>query len=51
MTIVERALELVPNSSRVGLSSGRAVQAFIEALGERLRNGSSRVHGVPTVEV
>jgi ribose 5-phosphate isomerase A len=50
MTIVERALELVPNGSRIGLGSGRASQAFVKALGERLRKGSFRVHGVPTSE-
>jgi ribose 5-phosphate isomerase A len=50
MTIVERALELVSNGSRIGLGSGRAAQAFVKALGERLRNGSIRVSGVPTSE-
>ena len=50
MTIVERALELVPNGSRIGLGSGRAAQAFVKALGERVRSGSLRVHGVPTSE-
>jgi len=50
MTIVERALELVPNGSRIGLGSGRAAQAFVKALGELLRKGSFRVHGVPTSE-
>jgi ribose 5-phosphate isomerase A len=50
MTIVERALELVPNGSRIGLGSGRAARAFVKALGERLRKGSFRVHGVPTSE-
>lgn len=50
MTIVERALELVPNGSRIGLGSGRAAQAFVKTLGERLRQGSFRVHGVPTSE-
>src|SRR5215831_5309966 len=50
MTIVERALELVPNGSRIGLGSGRAAQAFVKALGERLRKGSFRVQGVPTSE-
>src|SRR5262245_31047366 len=50
MTIVERALELVPNGSRIGLGSGRAAQAFIKALGERIRSGRLRVHGVPTSE-
>jgi ribose 5-phosphate isomerase A len=50
MTIVERALELVPNNSRIGLGSGRAAQAFVKALGERVREGVVRVHGVPTSE-
>ena len=50
MTIVERALELVPNGSRIGLGSGRAAQAFVKALGVRLRTGRFRVHGVPTSE-
>jgi ribose 5-phosphate isomerase A len=50
MTIIERVLELVPNDSRLGLGSGRAAQAFVKALGERLRNGRLRVHGVPTSE-
>jgi ribose 5-phosphate isomerase A len=50
MTIVERALELVPNHSRLGLGSGRAAKAFVKALGERIRNGRLRVHGVPTSE-
>lgn len=50
MTIVERALELVPNGSRIGLGSGRASQAFVKALGERLRKGSFHVQGVPTSE-
>jgi ribose 5-phosphate isomerase A len=50
MTIDERALELVPDGSRIGLGSGRAAQAFVKALGERVRNGSIHVHGVPTSE-
>src|SRR5215471_16519557 len=50
MTIIERALELVPNGSLLGLGSGRAAQSFVKALGERLRNGSFHVHGVPTSE-
>jgi ribose 5-phosphate isomerase A len=48
MTIVERALELVPNDCRIGLGSGRAAQAFVRALGDRVRSGALRVHGVPT---
>jgi ribose 5-phosphate isomerase A len=50
MTIIERALELVPNGSRIGLGSGHAAQAFVKALGERLRSGALRVSGVPTSE-
>jgi ribose 5-phosphate isomerase A len=50
MTIVERALEMVPNGGRIGLGSGRAAQAFVKALGERLRKGSLRIQGVPTSE-
>src|SRR5262249_3231108 len=49
-TISERALELVPNGSRIGLGSGRAAEAFVKALGERVRQGSLRVQGVPTSE-
>ena len=48
MTIVERALELVTDGSRIGLGSGRAARSFIQALGERLRSGKLRVHAVPT---
>jgi ribose 5-phosphate isomerase A len=50
MTIIERALELVTNGSRLGLGSGRAARAFVKALGECIRNGRLRVHGVPTSE-
>jgi ribose 5-phosphate isomerase A len=50
MTIVERALELVPNGARIGLGSGRAAQAFVRALGDRIRSGRLRVQGVPTSE-
>jgi ribose 5-phosphate isomerase A len=50
MTIIERALELVPNGSRLGLGSGRAAQAFVRALGARIRSGGLRVQGVPTSE-
>src|SRR5262245_54980500 len=50
MTIVERALEWVPDGSRIGLGSGRAAQAFVRALGERVRGGRTRVEGVPTSE-
>jgi len=50
MTIVDRALEMVPNDSRIGLGSGRAAQAFVKSLGERFRNGRLRIHCVPTSE-
>jgi ribose 5-phosphate isomerase A len=50
VTIIERALEFVPNGSRIGLGSGRAAQAFVKALGERIRIGRLRVQGVPTSE-
>ena len=48
MTIVERALELVTDGSRIGPGSGRAAQAFVKALGERVRNHQLKVQGVPT---
>jgi ribose 5-phosphate isomerase A len=50
MTIVERALELVPDHALIGLGSGRAAQAFIRALGERVRCGRAHVTGVATSE-
>jgi ribose 5-phosphate isomerase A len=49
-TISERALELVPNNSVIGLGSGRAAQAFVRALGDRIRTGGLSVRGVPTSE-
>lgn len=45
--IAERALELVPEGSTIGLGSGRASTMFIEVLGERVREGF-RIRGVPT---
>jgi ribose 5-phosphate isomerase A len=50
MTIVERAVELMPDNSRIGLGSGRAAEAFVRALGERVRSGRLHVTGVPTSE-
>jgi ribose 5-phosphate isomerase A len=50
MTIVEQALEFVTDGARVGLGSGRAAQAFVKALGERVQKGTLRVQGVPTSE-
>jgi ribose 5-phosphate isomerase A len=48
MTIVERALELVPDGARIGLGTGHAAQAFIRALGDRIKSGHLQVRGVPT---
>lgn len=48
MTIVDRALELLANGCRVGLGSGRAAQAFVTALGKRIKNTSLQIRGVPT---
>jgi ribose 5-phosphate isomerase A len=48
MTIYERALELVPNGTVIGLGSGRAAWAFVGLLGERVRSGRLSVRGVPT---
>jgi ribose 5-phosphate isomerase A len=48
MTIIERALELVPSGARIGLGSGRAARPFVRGLGERVRGGRLHVYGVPT---
>ncbi len=50
MTIYERALELVPDGTVIGLGSGRAAWAFVELLGRRIRAGRLTVRGVPTSE-
>src|SRR5438067_1272133 len=47
--IVEAALAMITDGSIIGLGSGRAATAFIEALGVRVRAGL-RVTGVPTSE-
>ena len=47
MTIFERALELVRDGDTIGLGSGRASAAFIEALGRRVGQGM-KVRVVPT---
>jgi ribose 5-phosphate isomerase A len=47
MTIAERALDLIQDGYTVGLGSGRAATAFVEALGKRVQAGL-RVRGVPT---
>lgn len=48
MTIYERALELVPDGTAIGLGSGRAAWAFVRLLGDRVRSGQIRARGVPT---
>jgi ribose 5-phosphate isomerase A len=50
VTIVERALELLGDDSTIGLGSGRAAQAFVRSLGDRVRAGTLRVRGVATSE-
>src|SRR5437870_5420894 len=50
MTIYERALELIPEGSLVGLGSGRASTAFVKALGARVKAGRIHIRGVPTSE-
>jgi len=50
MSIIERAVELVPPDALVGLGSGRAAHAFVRALGERVGSTALKVRGVPTSE-
>jgi ribose 5-phosphate isomerase A len=45
--IAERAVEMVPDGSVVGLGTGHAAVAFLHVLAERVRAGL-RVSGVPT---
>lgn len=47
--LATRALEFVEAGHVVGLGSGRAAEAFVRALAERVRDGL-RVRGVPTSE-
>ena len=47
--IATRALDYVARGTVVGLGTGRAASAFVEALGERVRAGLD-VRGVPTSE-
>jgi ribose 5-phosphate isomerase A len=48
--IARRALDFVRPGSVLGLGTGRAATAFVEALGVRVREGL-RIRGVPTSEV
>ncbi len=45
--VAQRALRFVNDGNVVGLGTGRAATAFVEALGERVRRGL-RIRGVPT---
>ncbi|MCG8590508.1 MAG: ribose-5-phosphate isomerase RpiA [Proteobacteria bacterium] len=45
----ERALEFVKDGDTLGLGTGRAAEAFVRALGERVAGGLA-VRGVPTSE-
>jgi len=47
VTIAESALDLIHDGDIVGLGSGRAATAFVEALGKKVQAGL-RVRGVPT---
>jgi ribose 5-phosphate isomerase A len=47
MTIYERALDFISPGDVIGLGSGRAADAFVRLLGERVRAGMA-VRGVPT---
>ncbi|HEY1858747.1 MAG TPA: ribose-5-phosphate isomerase RpiA [Gemmataceae bacterium] len=49
LEVAERALQLVPDGSRIGLGTGHAAMAFVRALGKRVSQGF-RVRGVPTSE-
>jgi ribose 5-phosphate isomerase A len=48
MTIYERALELIVDGGVIGLGSGRAATAFMQALAARVQAGRLKVRGVPT---
>jgi ribose 5-phosphate isomerase A len=50
MTIYDRALELIPPGSTLGLGSGRAAWAFVKRLGERLAEGRMQARGVAASE-
>jgi ribose 5-phosphate isomerase A len=50
MTIYERAVELLGDATQIGLGSGRAAEAFIRLVGERVRSGQLKVRGLPTSE-
>jgi ribose 5-phosphate isomerase A len=47
--LAAKALDLVPDGSRIGLGTGHAAEAFLRALADRVRQGL-RVRGVPSSE-
>lgn len=47
VNVAQRALQFVPAGATIGLGSGRASMAFIEALGQRAKAGF-QTRGVPT---
>lgn len=49
MTTAERALEMIRDGMKLGLGTGKAAHAFIDALGQRVKAGL-KVRGVPTSE-
>lgn len=49
MQTAERALELIKDGDAVGLGTGRAATAFVNALGKRVQQGL-KIRGVPTSE-
>ncbi|MCS6850555.1 MAG: ribose-5-phosphate isomerase RpiA [Gemmataceae bacterium] len=49
VVLATKALEFVPDGSRIGLGSGHTAEAFLRVLAERIRQGL-RVRGVPTSE-
>jgi ribose 5-phosphate isomerase A len=47
--LAAKALDFVTDGARIGLGTGHAAEAFLRALGERVRQGL-RVRGVPSSE-
>jgi ribose 5-phosphate isomerase A len=48
-TLAAKALDFVPDGARIGLGTGHAADAFLQALAGRVRQGL-RVRGVPSSE-
>ena len=48
MTIYERAVDMITDGTTIGLGSGRASEAFVRLVGERVRAGRLSVRGLPT---